>query len=142
MSILERIRKFISKTVSIFLFLTVFIGAIVFQVGNFTGAALAVNYFVTEVSLTTWALTMAITALVIVWIGVYEIIENINNVLISLMIIAFVLTAFTAGPQTAAIFAEGFSFDMLGGDYWLILALLATIMLPNIVLGLSSFISA
>jgi len=142
MSILEGIRKFIGKPVSIFLFVTVLIGAIAFQAGNFTGAALALNYFVPEVSIPIWALTMALAALVIVWIGVYNIIENINKVLIALMIIAFVLTAFTAGPESSGIFKEGFSFDTLGGDYWLILALLATTMPPNIVLGLSSFIRA
>src|SRR5690625_967760 len=142
MSVLEGIRKFIGKPVSIFLFGTVLIGAIAFQAGNFTGAALALNYFVPEISITMWALTMAIAALAIVWIGVYQIIENINKVLIALMIIAFVLTAFTAGPETVNIFREGFAFDTLGGDYWLILALLATTMPPNIVLGLSSFIRA
>lgn len=142
MSILEGIRKFIGKPVSIFLFVTVLIGAIAFQAGNFTGAALALNYFVPDISLTTWALTMAVAALAIVWIGVYKIIENINKVLIALMMIAFVLTAFTSGPQATGIFKEGFSFSTLGGDYWFILALLATTMPPNIVLGLSSFIRA
>lgn len=142
MSVLEGIRKYIGKPVSVFLFSTVLVGAIAFQAGNFTGAALALNYFTPEISITTWALTMAIVALVIVWIGVYQMIENINKVLITLMIIAFVLTAFTAGPQTSGILVEGFSFNTLGGDYWLILALLATTMPPNIVLGLSSFIRA
>src|SRR5690625_4679312 len=58
MSVLEGIRKFIGKPVSIFLFGTVLIGAIAFQAGNFTGAALALNYFVPEISITMWALTM------------------------------------------------------------------------------------
>lgn len=142
MSILDGIRKFIGKPLSIFLFVTVLIGAIAFQAGNFTGAALALNYFVPDVSITLWALTMSVAALAIVWIGVYKIIENINKVLIALMIIAFVLTAFTSGPQATGIFKEGLSFSTLGGDYWLILALLATTMPPNIVLGLSSFIRA
>lgn len=142
MSVLEGIRKFIGKPLAIFLFITVLIGAIAFQAGNFTGAALALNYFVPNVSLTTWALTMSLAALAIVWIGVYKIIENINKVLIALMLIAFVLTAFTSGPQATGILKDGFSFSTLGGDYWLILALLATTMPPNIVLGLSSFIRA
>lgn len=141
-SVLEGIRKFIGKPLAVFLFITVLVGAIAFQAGNFTGAALALNFFVPNVSLTVWALTMSVAALAIVWIGVYKIIENINKVLIALMLIAFVLTAITSGPKASGIFTEGFSFSTLGGDYWFILALLATTMPPNIVLGLSSFIRA
>src|SRR5699024_4547600 len=95
-----------------------------------------------NISLTVWATTMSIAALAIVWIGIYKIIENINKVLIALMLIAFLLTAFTSGPEAQGVFKEGFSFSTLGGDYWLILALLATTVPPNIVLGLSSFIRA
>lgn len=142
MSVLEGIRKHIGKPLAIFLFITVLVGAIAFQAGNFTGAALALNYFVPNISITWWALSMSVTALVIVWIGVYKLLENINKVLISLMLIAFVLTAAFSGPDVKSLFVEGFSFSTLGGDYWLILALLATTMPPNIVLGLSTFIKA
>lgn len=141
-SLLEVIRKQIGKPLAIFLFLTVLVGAIAFQAGNFTGAALALNYFVPDISITWWALTMSVSALVIVWFGVYKLLENINKVLISLMLIAFVLTAAFSGPDLKSLFVEGFSFRTLGGDYWLILALLATTMPPNIVLGLSTFIKA
>ncbi|MDY0409094.1 Nramp family divalent metal transporter [Virgibacillus soli] len=139
-SIMDGIRDHIGKPVAIFLFVTVLIGAIAFQAGNFTGAALALNYFVPDISLTVWAASMSLTALVIVWIGVYKLLEHINKVLIALMILAFVLTAFFSGPNIGELVKEGFSFQMLGGNYWLILALLATTMPPNIVLGLSTFI--
>ncbi|MBC5637381.1 Nramp family divalent metal transporter [Ornithinibacillus sp. BX22] len=138
-SIMEGVRDYIGKPVSIFLFITVLIGAIAFQAGNFTGAALALNYFIPDISLTVWALSMSLVALVIAWIGVYKILENINKVLIALMILAFVLTAFFSGPDLGDLVTVGFSFQTLGGEYWLVLALLATTMPPNIVLGLSAF---
>lgn len=141
-SILEGIRIYIGKPVAIFLFITVLIGAIAFQAGNFTGAALAMNYFVPDIPLIAWALSMAIVALVIAWLGVYKLLENINKLLITLMILAFVLTAFFSGPDIGELVTVGFSFQTLGGDYWLIIAILATTMPPNIVLGLSAFTKA
>lgn len=71
---------------------------------------------------------MSLVALVITWIGVYKILENINKVLIALMILAFVLTAFFSGPDLGDLVTVGFSFQTLGGEYWLVLALLATTM--------------
>lgn len=138
-SIMEGVNRYIGKPAAIFLFATVLIGAVAFQAANFTGAALALNYFVPDISLTIWALTMSLLALVIAWIGIYKILENINKVLIALMIVAFVLTAFFSGPNIGELITVGFSFQTLGGEYWLMLALLATTMPPNIVLGLSAF---
>lgn len=139
-SIVEGVRRYIGKPAAIFLFLTVLIGAIAFQAGNFTGAAMALHYFVPQMSLTMWALTMAIAALAIAWIGVYKLLENINKVLVALMVLAFVLTAFFSGPSLGNLVTEGFSFQIPGGDYWLVVALIATTMPPNIVLGLSAFL--
>ncbi|WP_405100169.1 Nramp family divalent metal transporter [Oceanobacillus sp. FSL H7-0719] len=138
-TIMEGVSRYIGKPAAIFLFATVLVGAVAFQAGNFTGAALALNYFIPDISLTVWALSMSLVALVIAWIGVYKILENINKLLIALMIIAFVLTAFFSGPDIGELITTGFSFQTLGGEYWLILALLATTMPPNIVLGLSAF---
>lgn len=138
-SIMEGVRNHIGKPASIFLFITVLVGAIAFQAGNFTGAAMALNYFLPNISLTMWALSMSVVALAIAWIGVYKILENINMALIALMILAFVLTAFSSGPNIGNLVTEGFSFQIPGGDYWLVIALLATTMPPNIVLGLSAF---
>ncbi len=141
-SIMEGVRNHIGKPAALFLFITVLVGAIAFQAGNFTGAAMALNYFVPSISLPMWALSMAVVALVIAWIGVYRILENINKVLIALMVLAFVLTAFFSGPSLGDIVTEGFSFQIPAGDYWLVIALLATTMPPNIVLGLSAFMKS
>lgn len=139
-SVMEGVRTQIGKPAALFLFITVLVGAIAFQAGNFTGAAMALNYFVPSISITVWALSMSVVALGIAWIGVYRILENINMVLVALMVLAFVLTAFFSGPDIGDLVSQGFSFQIPGGDYWLVIALLATTMPPNIVLGLSSFL--
>ncbi len=139
-SLLEGVRQFIGKPASIFLYIAILLGGIAFQSGNFIGAGMAMDYFISGMSITMWALIMSLIALVIAWIGVYKIIENVNIVLISLMVLAFVITAFVSGPSMGDLITEGFSFTIPGGDYWLILALLATTMPPNIVLALSAFL--
>lgn len=140
LTLMEGVRLHIGKPAAVFLFITVLVGAIAFQAGNFTGAALALNYFVPTIPISAWAATMAIAALIIAFLGVYTILENINKVLIALMVLAFVLTAFFSGPDLGNLVTEGFSFHIPGGDYWLVVALLATTMPPNIVLGLSAFL--
>lgn len=139
-ALMEGVRQHVGKPASGFLLVAMIMGAIAFQAGNFTGAAMALNYFVPEVSITAWALTMTIAALVIAWLGAYTLLENINKVLIGLMVVAFVITGFVSGPSIGDLVSEGFSFRIPGGDYWMVLALLATTLPPNTVLGLSAFL--
>jgi manganese transport protein len=116
-SIMEGVRKEIGKPVSALLYLSLLAGALAFQAGNFTGAAMALHYVFPFLSIFGWASTMAISALIICWFGVYGIIENINRVLIGLMVLAFVITAFYSGPSITRVIKEGFAFRVPGGKY-------------------------
>lgn len=140
LSVMEGVRQYISPFASVFLYIAVLMGTIAFQAGNFIGAAMALNYFVPGMSLTLWAATMAIAALVIAWVGVYKILENVTMVLIGLMSVSFILTAFVSGPSIGELFTEGFRFTIPGGDYWLLIALVATTLPPQIALALSVFL--
>ncbi|MCR4443031.1 MAG: Nramp family divalent metal transporter [Peptococcaceae bacterium] len=139
-TVLEGIREQISPFASGFLYIAVLMGGIAFQAGNFTGAAMALNYFVPSVSIPVWALTMSVAALIVSWMGIYRLFENINKVLIVMMVVAFLLTAFVSGPGLGNVVSEGFSFKIPGNNYWLVLALVATTVPPNIVLGYSAFL--
>jgi Mn2+/Fe2+ NRAMP family transporter len=70
----------------------------------------------------------------------YSIIENANQIMIILMIIAFVVTALTCGANISEMLSEGFSFNIPGNDTVLALSLLATTVTPNLVLGYSAFL--
>lgn len=139
-SIMEGVRKEIGKPVSALLYLSLLAGALAFQAGNFTGAAMALHYVFPFLSIFGWASTMAISALIICWFGVYGIIENINRVLIGLMVLAFVITAFYSGPSITRVIKEGFAFRVPGGDYLLLIALFSTTMPFTIPMGLSVFL--
>lgn len=139
-SLTEGIREEIGKPVAGGLYLAVLAGAVAFQAGNFAGAGMALHYVFPFLSIFGWACTMAFAALVVCWFGVYKLIENVNRLLIGLMILAFVITAFYSGPSIGKVVTEGFSFKIPGGDYWLLLALLSTTMPPNIPLGFSAFL--
>ena len=137
---MEGIRKYISPTAAKFLYLAILMGSIAFQAGNFAGAGMAMNYLVPSIPIVGWDIIMMVIALGVAWFGVYRIIENINKVLIGLMVFAFVICAFGSHPDVGELITEGFSFQIPGNNYWLMLALIGTTMTPNLVLAYSSFL--
>lgn len=139
-SLMEGIRKEVGKPASSFLYVSLLAGCIAFQAGNFTGAGMALHYIFPFLSVFGWVTTMAIAALLVCWIGVYKLFENINRVLVGLMVLSFVITAFYSGPNIGQVVREGFSFAVPGGDYILLLALLSTTMPFTIPVGLSVFL--
>ncbi|WP_346243635.1 Nramp family divalent metal transporter [Shouchella clausii] len=139
MTIMEGVRRHISPWGAVFLFVTILVGVIAFQAGNFIGAGLAMSFFAPGVSTGVWACILAVLALIISWVGVYRLMENIMTAAVVLMALAFVITAFSSGPDLGQLVTEGFSLTIPGGDIWLVAALVATTLPPNIVLALSVF---
>lgn len=139
-SLVQAVREEMSPVISIFLYTTVFLGALAFQAGNFLGASLAMNYFVPALSLTQWTITMALGGLVMALLSAYKILENITKVLIGMMVLAFAITAVSTGPSIGQILSEGFAFKVPGGNYILLMALLSTTVVPDIPLQLSALL--
>lgn len=140
MSAMEGIRQRMGRKWAITLYVALLLGAVAFQAGNFTGAALALNFLLPSIPILAWVGLLALAALLMCWVGVYRLLENINRVIIGLIVLSFVLTLALAGPDPGEVAATGFSFQIPEGNYWLILALIATTLPPNTVLGLSAFI--
>jgi Mn2+/Fe2+ NRAMP family transporter len=134
------VREHINPGVAKFLWIVLFVGSIAFQAGNLSGASMALTYFFPGTTYLLWAVVMSALALVIVLLNRYKIIENVNQVLIILMVLAFVLTACTSGPNVGDMLTEGFSFKIPGGNAILAVSLLATTVTPNLVLGYSGFL--
>ena len=86
------------------------------------------------------SIIMSALALAVVLLNKYKVVEGVNQILILLMVLAFVLTAFTSGPSISDLVTEGFSFKIPGGNAILAVSLLATTVTPNLVLGYSSFL--
>lgn len=139
-TVMEGIRKYISPWFARFLYLAILMGSIAFQAGNLVGTGMAMNALFPAISITTWAAIMMVFALGIAWFGVYKVIENVNKVLIGLMVFAFVVCAFGSKPNVGDIVSQGFSFQIPGNNYWLMLALIGTTMTPNLVFAYSSFL--
>lgn len=140
MSAMEGIRQHMGRKWSITLYVALLLGAVAFQAGNFTGAALALNFLLPSIPILAWVGILALAALVMCWVGIYRLLENINRAIIILIVLSFVLTLALAGPNPGDVAATGFSFRIPEGNYWLILALIATTLPPNTVMGLSAFI--
>lgn len=139
-SAMEGIRQRMGRKWAITLYVALLLGAVAFQAGNFTGAALALNFLLPNVPILAWVSLLALAALLMCWVGIYRLLENINRIIIALIVLSFVLTLALAGPNPGDVVATGFSFQIPEGNYWLILALIATTLPPNTVLGLSAFI--
>ena len=139
-SVMVGVREHLSPGVAKFLWIVIFVGSIAFQAGNLSGASMALEYFVPGTSNLMWAVVMTLLAFIIVMLNRYKVIENVNQVLILMMVFAFVLTAFTSGPDIGDLVTEGFSFKIPGGNAVLAVSLLATTVTPNLVLGYSAFL--
>ena len=57
-SIMEAVRMRFGKPVALALLVLLVLSAVIFQAGNFTGAAMAMNYFVPQIPLVGWAVIM------------------------------------------------------------------------------------
>lgn len=101
---------------------------------------MALEYLIPGTTNLFWAVAVSVFALIIVLLKKYNIIENVNQVLILLMVAAFVITALTCKADVGSLVTEGFSFKIPGGNATLALSLLATTVTPNLVLGYSSFL--
>lgn len=135
------IRTHLGKGWSGFLYIVILVGSIAFQAGNLSGASMGLTYLIPGTTNILWTIVVSVFALVIVLLRRYNVIENINQVLIIMMVAAFVITALTCGANPGKMLSEGFSFKIPGGNATLALSLLATTVTPNLVLGYSAFLS-
>lgn len=137
-SIMESVYLRYGKKVSIPFYCCLLFGTCVFQAGNFIGAAMAMQYLIPSISLLIWTVIMVMVGFILVWIGKYYLVENITKVLVFIMVAAFLITAIGSAPSVGEVVTEGFSFKLPNNDYMLILAMVATTMVPDIPVSLSA----
>lgn len=78
---MEAVRMRFGKIWAMVLYYCIMFGCLIFQAGNFTGAAMAMNYFVPQISLIAWAAIMIGLAFVLAWTSRYGILESFTKVL-------------------------------------------------------------
>lgn len=137
-SIMESVRLQYGQKVSLPFYVCLLFGTCVFQAGNFLGAAMAMNYLVPNVPLLVWTIILVLMGFVLVWIGKYDLLENFTKVLVFIMVASFLFTAIGSAPSPGEIVSTGFSFHLPSNDYMLILAMVATTMVPDIPVSLSA----
>lgn len=138
LTIMEAIRMYYNKKVATVLFVLIYFCVCISQAANFLGAAMAMNYFVPSLSLTAWAAVMAGLALLMVLFANYGWLEKFTEGLVLLMVLSFVITMVGSKPDVGAMVTDGFAFRIPDGDYMIILAMLATTMIYDLPLSLSS----
>ena len=138
--VLDAIRIKYGTTVATVLWAMMLLGTLAFQAGNFMGAAMAMNYFIPSISLQGWTAIMILMGLAIALASKYNIVEGFIKWLVLIMVVGFVFTAFSSGPGVGQLMSEGFSFTIPGGNWFLVLALISTTMVPDIPVALSALI--
>ncbi len=138
-SVLEGIRDEISSLWSKLIFFGLWLGALAFQAGNFIGASMAMNLIFPSVPMLAWVSLLSVSAMGIAWFGVYKVLENINRIVMIMLVLTFCLTALAALPNAGATINQGFTFSIPQGDLLIVLALIATILVPNTLVALSGF---
>lgn len=140
MGVLDAIRIKYGTTLATILWAMMLLGTLAFQAGNFMGAAMAMNYFVPAISLQGWTALMILMGLGIALASKYNLVESFIKWLVAMMVVGFVITAMSSGPGVGQLMSEGFSFTIPGGNWFLVLALISTTMVPDIPVALSALI--
>ncbi len=138
LAVLDVVRLRYSATAAKILFVMLLFGTLIFQAGNFIGAAMAMNFFIPQLSITAWTAIMILMGLAMALASKYELIESFTKVLVLLMVLSFAITAIWSGPSIGDLVSQGFSFKIPGGNWVLVLALLGTTMVPDIPVSLSA----
>ncbi len=138
-SVLEGIRDEIGAIWSKLIFFGLWLGALAFQAGNFIGASMAMNLIFPAVPMIVWVSLLSLSAMSIAWFGVYKLLENINRVVMVMLVLTFCLTALAALPRSQGIMSQALTFSIPEGDLLIVLALVATILVPNTLVALSGF---
>lgn len=137
-SIMESVYVKYGKKVSVPFFGMMLFGTCVFQASNFIGAAMAMNYLVPNISILAWTIIMTLLGGILVWGGKYGMLEDFTKVLVFLMVVSFLFTAIASKPSPAEIMTTGFRFEIPESNWFLVLAIVATTMTPDIPISLSA----
>lgn len=137
-SILSAVRHELNPGVSKLVFVLSYIMTLLAQAGNFTGAGMAMNYFLPQLSVIQWASLLVVLALIIVFLKKDGLLDNLTKTLVFLMVVAFIITAFASGPDVGIMIKEGFSFQIPGGKWMLALGLVGTTIVADTPLALST----
>lgn len=104
------------------------LGCAAYEAGNITGGALGLE-ILTGISPRLWSLMISMTAVVLLALKSYRIIERTLIVLVFLMSVSFLTTAVIVRPSLGALF-RGFIPSFPSGSLILILALVGTTVVP------------
>lgn len=109
------------------------LGAILFgnsayQTGNILGAASGLQ-ILTAGSDSIWSLVIAATALTVIAIGRFELLQWLLITLVGLMGVIFFVSAISCGPELTAIL-KGLKPAIPGGSGWIIVGLIGTTVVP------------
>lgn len=107
----------------------IFVGTSAFQVGNVSGAALALESLA-GADQAVWSVSVGALAIVLLAIGAYRILERILILLVAVMAVVFVVTAVMVGPNLGELLQGIFVPSLPSGATITAIALIGTTVVP------------
>jgi manganese transport protein len=105
------------------------IGNAAYESGNLTGAAIGLDAFI-SVGVAEWAIILGILAVILLYTGSYQWIENVLVCLVFIMAAVFLITFIVAKPNLTDMFSQTLSPQLSVGAITTILALIGTTIVP------------
>lgn len=105
------------------------IGNAAYESGNLTGAAIGLDAFI-SVGVAEWAVILGMLAVVLLYTGSYQWIENVLVCLVFIMAAVFLITLIVAKPNLTDMFSQAFSPQLSVGAITTVLALIGTTIVP------------
>jgi len=111
-------------------------GCAAFEAGNILGAVAGINLINSSLSVPLIVLAIGAVASILLWSGTIQQIAKLLGVIVAIMGICFLITAFLIPHDYASLFSDGFTPTIPPGAEILVLGLIGTTVVPyNIFLG-------
>ena len=107
---------------------TILFGNSAYQTGNILGSATGLE-ILTSTSRYVWSGIVALTALIVIWIGRFDILQWLLTILVGLMGIVFLTSAVACGPGLWEM-ASGLRPRIPHGSDWIVIGLIGTTVVP------------
>ncbi len=104
-------------------------GNAAYQTGNILGAAIGLEVL-TQQEVGTWIYVIAISALVVIWIGRFDVLQILLSVLVFIMSCLFIVAAVACGPDLWSIGKSFVTPRVQPGSMWFVIALIGTTVVP------------
>lgn len=119
----------VRRAMLLLVLVAILFGNAAYQTGNILGASIGLEVL-TQHDVGIWIYAIAITALVVVWIGRFDVLQALLTLLVFIMSCLFIAAAVACGPDLFKIAKSLVIPSIQPGSEWFVIALIGTTVVP------------